>query len=624
MTASTLPPPRPPKYKLQPHPKAPPTSSTTPFLATGASLQAPPISTSSASSRAASPQPPVPDHDSVTARPSPTSPASRRPTVSASRSDRATTVFIRRILCAHHVHSTAEKDRNIHDLLPSLTSSNDIDLQLYGFIAIIIRDFVASWYAKITPDHGFVDEVLLIIAHCTRGVEERLRKVDLVSVVLDEVPALVNDHIVAYRTSERPSQTHPFPTSPHAIYHTLLPHPALSPVPCPTDISTLAAQNANETAYRHMLIDRILAVLLPVEDYQNDCLRALVVEILSELVVGRMVVGKMCDSVVWYKGITNAVEAYQDSKGRERDLERQKRARDDEDPQLKDNTSFFVRFAHSGHQLHILLLSILSQTIHSALLTLTLLRLLTLSILTAVSLPPRHQTPPKPPILTLSVFHTATHLSDLPRRMPWLHGILQLLQHLLLTGPGHLGATDGPLDRWLAHHLRPPPAERYLPALLRSLRTSLFPLNTTLHTPSSASGVQDPSTEEDAHSRRRRRRRRSPYHHHARTHCARTLLALIPPRIRTIYLATSDETSQTTQISHLLGEIFDDEEVEEEEEEKCKDGEEQKEEVVVEEKDEEEAEISIKKALKAYRFKHLIYRILELLIVRIMPELGER
>jgi len=70
-----------------------------------------------------------------------------------------------------------------------------VDLQLYAFIAIIIREFVQTWYTKITPDQVFVEEVVQIIAHCTRGLEQRLRKVDLESLIFDELPELLDVHV---------------------------------------------------------------------------------------------------------------------------------------------------------------------------------------------------------------------------------------------------------------------------------------------------------------------------------------------------------------------------------------------------------------------------------------------
>ena len=76
-----------------------------------------------------------------------------------------------------------------------MTSSNDIDLQLYAIIAIVVKDLVQSWYGKITPDQGFVEEVVRIVAHCTTQLESRIRAVDLEGLVFDELPELVEAHI---------------------------------------------------------------------------------------------------------------------------------------------------------------------------------------------------------------------------------------------------------------------------------------------------------------------------------------------------------------------------------------------------------------------------------------------
>lgn len=116
-------------------------------------------------------------------------------------SDKATAAFIRRTLCSHNVLlGNGEKGgttpRPIDELLPPLTSSNEVDLQLYGIISVIIKEFVQTWYSKITPDHVFVNEVIQVIAHCTRALEQRLRKIDLEGLLLDEIPGLLDEHLI--------------------------------------------------------------------------------------------------------------------------------------------------------------------------------------------------------------------------------------------------------------------------------------------------------------------------------------------------------------------------------------------------------------------------------------------
>lgn len=120
-------------------------------------------------------------------------------------SDRATEALIRKVLLPHEA---GDKGRDSHthidQLLPPLTSRNDVDLQLYALLAIILREFVQAWYNKITPDDTFVAEIVHVIAHCTRALEQRIRDVDLVNLILHEVPELLDKHISS-ETSSRTS-----------------------------------------------------------------------------------------------------------------------------------------------------------------------------------------------------------------------------------------------------------------------------------------------------------------------------------------------------------------------------------------------------------------------------------
>lgn len=117
--------------------------------------------------------------------------------------DDATVQYIKRVLCPKpdqagpltDTGSNNTDSRPFEELLPPLTSSNEADVELYAIIAVILSQFVQSWYNRITPDNDFVTETVQIIAHCTRGVEERLRQVDLEDLLLDEIPALVTAHI---------------------------------------------------------------------------------------------------------------------------------------------------------------------------------------------------------------------------------------------------------------------------------------------------------------------------------------------------------------------------------------------------------------------------------------------
>ena len=141
-----------------------------------------------------------------TARPSSTQPPSRPPSRLRSKrvsskddadaaGEKATVALIRRILCPQNGSYGASSPQSPEELLPPLTSSNDVDRQLYALLAIIIKEFVYSWYSKITSDQALVNEVLQVIAHCTRALEERLRQIDVAQLALDEIPMLVEAHV---------------------------------------------------------------------------------------------------------------------------------------------------------------------------------------------------------------------------------------------------------------------------------------------------------------------------------------------------------------------------------------------------------------------------------------------
>ena len=111
--------------------------------------------------------------------------------------EKATLALIRRVLTpdANQTSDTPLSSTSLEGWLPPLTSSNDVDFQLYAIIAIVIKDFVNSWYQNITSDHTFIDEVLQIIAHCTRALEQRVRGVNVQELVLDEVPMVLLRHL---------------------------------------------------------------------------------------------------------------------------------------------------------------------------------------------------------------------------------------------------------------------------------------------------------------------------------------------------------------------------------------------------------------------------------------------
>ncbi|CRG85780.1 Elongation factor G 1 [Talaromyces islandicus] len=416
--------------------------------------------------------------------------------------DKNTVALIRRVLCPEASSSYGSNTpRPLQELLPPLTSSNEIDLQLYALLAIIIKEFVYSWYAKITTDHVFIDEVLQLIAHCTRALEQRLRQVDVNQLALDEIPGLLEAHIVAYRTAKQGSNLVCIPSPTQVIYHQLNPHPSLSPPPdglySSPSPEKKVEQQENERLYRHLLAQGVLAVLLPTEDLENVCLRTLVEDILSDLLLGNEVSGKICEGwFIWTtvskaiqlakrKGITTTEDAVKsndgDALGR---LERFGLLSNDgvENNSPKNNQSWVSiwiwKALYTAYLFYLTLRFVIGGLFRVGLSSSEDLAQESASPDQSIPAKSPTQEAPCRPVLDYRSFALVSQWTRLSQRMPWVTGSLALMQNLVLEGPGKMGATNSVIDRFLremidTYILTP----EILPTLLLAARTTLFPSN---------------------------------------------------------------------------------------------------------------------------------------------------
>ncbi|KAG5748031.1 hypothetical protein H9Q70_009310 [Fusarium xylarioides] len=499
-------------------------------------------------------------------------------------SDRATSLLIRRTLCSPQL---GEKSRDsqvpIDELLPPLTSRNDVDLQLYALLAIVMREFVQSWYSKITTDEHFVSEILHIIAHCSRALEQRFRKVDLESLVLDEIPDLLDKHITSYHISHSPIARQPVEVDPREAYHAMCPLPHLAPVPHPDCPDTISDQKENEALYRQLLVQGVLAILLPTEDLENPCLTSLVEQIFSELIIGNVIANKASQPWMLYEGICIMARVLRQRKDQGVVVAETQNGAGGPKVDVKGRRSWSVR-------------SMFLAVIQLGMLVVASLRFITTALVMASSLParatpldekealldhdkspPRSFDPVKAPILSCRVWTCLGNLFELSLRMPWLDGFLSLLQYGAVNGPGRIAGHDGPIDRLLSHHINSLFSPSNLPPLLRTLRSVLFPNNAP-----SKTTLFPPSSEAELQALRRR--------------AAKSLWGLLPKGVGRLYFGgrlwrpsaesegdLSDDEDLVDEIERLLL-VLDDE----------------------------------------YCNKHLMYSILELLLARLMPELTEK
>lgn len=391
------------------------------------------------------------------------------------------------------------------------------------------------------------------------------------------------------------------------VYHTLRPHPALTPVPINSDPALAKAQSENETAYRQLLVQGVLAVLLPTEDLQNGCLRALVSEIFAELILGNGVSGKACESWLLWEGITKAVEVLQ------RQLKFNTLASKSTPKPAKETAGRLEKFGllstkeqgrqdgspfHAGSYLSL----VFWQMAQYAFILFSTFRAIIVILANASSLPKRTAPASKDTsstysksheffrrsIITMSVWTMLSDLVELSIRAPWLGGFFSLLQYLATTGPLSIGQTNGTLDRLLHAYITTLLlSPSHLPTALLNARIVLFPNNCLVP-------ARIPPSEEETLQ--------------IRCRCAEAIVGCFPNEaVARMFFSTTPRSAPHASSDEVTADAG---HSEDEERRKWVS----------------EIEERILQDLlgDSYLTKHLVYGILDAVVVKLMPELGER
>ncbi|CAE6454197.1 unnamed protein product [Rhizoctonia solani] len=162
----------------------------------------------------------------------------------------------------------------------------ELNKELYDFLALALRAFVQTWWGQITPrDRDFMPQITRVITHVIQDIEQRASRVDLSHLVLRHVPALVNLHLNDYRVAAMRmgtafTHTLPSPTVP-GLFHVLQPHVAIQTNQEPS--APIISQ-----IYLRQLVENILRLSLPSEDWESETERAIVREIVACVVLGNM------------------------------------------------------------------------------------------------------------------------------------------------------------------------------------------------------------------------------------------------------------------------------------------------------------------------------------------------
>ncbi|KAF8928611.1 PXA domain-containing protein [Dissophora ornata] len=154
----------------------------------------------------------------------------------------------------------------------------DLDAESYHFLALLVRDFIQTWYSSFSSDPQFVASIVNVVIDIARKLERRCQEVDWVGLLLQDVPEVLKRHYMDYRQAAQKLETAYAPNQTiESIFHGLQPHFALKD------------GEESEKEYLRQIADELLRTLLPSSEYESDCVRWLVREILCCLVLRSLV-----------------------------------------------------------------------------------------------------------------------------------------------------------------------------------------------------------------------------------------------------------------------------------------------------------------------------------------------
>lgn len=213
----------------------------------------------------------------------------------------------------------------------------------------------------------------------------------------------------------------------------------------------------------------MLALLLPTEDLENECLTALVGQLFSELIIGNLVANKLSEPwLIWELLImlTKLVRSKSPTKASgSRSIE--------QDVSSKANSGV-IPATTMKHSMYIQ--QAFWSVIQWGFIVVNLIRLLISTIMLSRTLPSRstlttiHQPdttskggqedtyhlpatlearsqPVKVPVADFKIWSCIGNLLEMDARMPWMSGALSMLQWGAIRGPRNLAGFDGMIDR---------------------------------------------------------------------------------------------------------------------------------------------------------------------------------
>lgn len=215
----------------------------------------------------------------------------RQPSISkGDRQQSGTEHLIRQIFLPKASHQLDWRDK-----LPTLTTSDEVNIEIYALFGLICRQFIQSWYYKIVDDPAFIYDISAVLAHVTRQIEERVTQLDIFGLLLDELPMIMDAHIHDVRMVKERYKSSLLPAeSLESAFHTVRPHPALG-------------NDENEKLFLQMLSKGLTVTLLDSASLNSPLAVSLISSILCDIGL-KNAVEKLSEPWMLYEILTKVLD----------------------------------------------------------------------------------------------------------------------------------------------------------------------------------------------------------------------------------------------------------------------------------------------------------------------------
>jgi mitochondrial splicing suppressor protein 51 len=225
-------------------------------------------------------------------------------------------------------------------------------------------------------------------------------------------------------------------------------------------------------AYRQLLVQGVLALLIPTEDLENECLTSLVGQIFSELIIGNLVANKVSEPWLLYEIIIILTRlAQKDRKETASSTHGTRSPGNDREWHSTSNRSKRSRSTSSIHR-------IFWSFVQWGFLAVSSIRLMVITLMLSRTIPPRpthlfsvrkteeatgqydseksqdpsglaqtQDVPSSVPIVSFNIWSCVRNLLEVEVRMPWLSSAMLMMQWVGIAGPGRIARYDGTIDR---------------------------------------------------------------------------------------------------------------------------------------------------------------------------------